>query len=122
MPESTVRILVVDDDMFTAELTGLALEAAGFDPVVAEGGMEAMEKLATDGPFAAVVSDMNMPLMTGAELIEELRREGHAFPCVLLTGEDAAALAGGQGVSAVLQKDERFQEALPELLLALLGR
>lgn len=122
MPESPIRILVVDDDMFTAELTGMALEMAGYEPILAEGGMDAMARLAEDPSFGAVVSDMNMPLMTGVELFEELRREGHAFPCILLTGEDAQALAAShREITAVLAKDETFQEALPELLSSLLG-
>ncbi|MFP5223153.1 MAG: response regulator [Acidobacteriota bacterium] len=123
MHDIPMRIVVVDDDMFTAELTGMALEAAGYEVVIAEGGFDALEKISENGPVGAVVSDMNMPFMSGVELFEELGRQQFAAPFILLTGEDARTLtAAHPGIEAVLPKDERFQEALPELLDALLGR
>jgi CheY-like chemotaxis protein len=123
MSDISIRILVVDDDPFTAELTGMTLEAAGYEAVVAEGGLDAMEKVAENPSFAAVVSDMNMPFMSGAELFEELGKLGIHLPFLLLTGQDAQELvAAHPGMDAVLKKDEGFQEALQEHLKTLLAR
>ena len=118
MPEANVTILVVDDDVFTAELTGLSLEAAGYDVLIGEGGPDALEKLAGNPSIRLVVSDMNMPIMDGAELFEELRQQGFRQPFVLLSGQEMQPCPG---MAAMLIKDEHLQEALPRLVGELLG-
>lgn len=116
-------ILVVDDDEFTAELTGMILDASGYGVVIAIGGMEALEKIAEDATIGMVVSDMNMPFMDGIQLFAELRGNGCNQPFVLLTGEEAAPLrAAHPDLDGVLTKDEDLQEKLPETVAALLSR
>ena len=123
MSDAPATILVVDDDEFTAELTGMFLEGAGFDVVIALGGMDAMDKLASDPAIRMVVSDMNMPVIDGIQLFGELREQGYAQPFVLLTGEDAAPLrAAHPGLDAVLTKNEELQETLQATVATLLAR
>lgn len=115
-------ILVVDDDPFTAELTGFILESAGFSVLLAEGGVDALQKLVDNPAIAIVVSDMNMPFIDGIQLFAELRGQGALQPFVLLTGEDAAPLAATHpDIDAVITKNEVLQEALPELIGSLLS-
>lgn len=122
MTDSLTTILVVDDDEFTAELTGMILEAADYNVVIAVGGMDALEKIAADPAIRMVVSDMNMPFIDGIQLFSELRQQGFAQPFVLLTGEEAAPLRlAHPDLNAVLTKDEQLQETLPELVGALLS-
>ena len=121
MSDTAATILVVDDDEFTAELTGMILEAAGYGVTIAVGGMEAMEKMAQDPAIRMVVSDMNMPFIDGVQLFAELREHGYHQPFVLLTGEEAAPLrAAHPDMDAVLTKDEDLQESLPDLVESLL--
>ena len=116
-------VLVVDDDAFTAELAGMVLEEAGYGVILAEGGGDALEKLAANPAIRLIVSDMNMPFMDGIQLFAELREQGHAQPFVLLTGESATPLMTAHpDLGAVLAKDERLQETLPATLAALLSR
>ncbi len=123
MSDTPATILVVDDDEFTAELTGMILEAVGYDVVIAVGGMEALEKISEDTAIRMVVSDMNMPVIDGIQLFAELREQGYNQPFVLLTGDDAAPLrVAHPDMDAVLTKDEDLQEALPELVASLLAR
>lgn len=123
MDDTPVTILVVDDDEFTAELTGLILESAGYGTVIAEGGLDALEKIAADPTVDVVVSDMNMPFIDGIQLFAELREQGFRQPFVLLTGEDAAPLRlAHPDMDAVLTKDEQLQEILPEMIESLLAR
>ena len=123
MNDTPAKILVVDDDEFTAELTGMILESSGYDVVIAVGGMEALEKIEEDPTISMVLSDMNMPFMDGIQLFAELREQGYLLPFILLTGDDAAPLrAAHPGMDAVLTKDENLQEALPELVESLLSR
>ena len=119
--DTPATILVVDDDEFTAELTGLILESAGFATLLANGGLDALEKMAEDTSICAVVSDMNMPFIDGVQLFEELRQQGFKQPFVLITGEDAAPLRTAHpDINAILTKDEELQETLPEMVGALL--
>ncbi|GAM09094.1 transcriptional regulatory protein QseF [Geobacter sp. OR-1] len=123
MSDSPANILVVDDDEFTGELTGLILESAGYDTVISSGGMDALEKLANDPAIRVVVSDMNMPVMDGIKLFAEMRKQGFSQPFVLLTGEEAAPLRiAHPDMEAVLTKDEQLQEALPEVVESLIAR
>jgi CheY-like chemotaxis protein len=123
MSDTPATILVVDDDEFTAELTGMILETAGYDVVIAVGGMEALEKVSEHTTILMVVSDMNMPIIDGVQLFAELREQGYSQPFVLLTGDDAAPLrVAHPDLDAVLTKDENLQEALPELVESLLSR
>ena len=121
MSDTPATILVVDDDEFTAELTGMILEAAGYDVVIAVGGLDALDKIAADPTICMVVSDMNMPFIDGAQLFEELRQQGVTQPFVLLSGEDSAPLREAYpDMDAVLTKDGDLQETLPEIVEALL--
>jgi CheY-like chemotaxis protein len=118
---ATITILVVDDDAFTAQLTGFVLESAGFSVILAEGGVDALEKMASDPSIAIVVSDMNMPFIDGIQLFAELRGQGDMRPFVLLTGETAAPLRSAHpDIDAVITKDEQLQEKLPELVHSLM--
>ena len=122
MDETLARILVVDDDLLTAEFTGMILEESGYDTVIAEGGIDALEKIAGNPSIGIVISDMNMPFMDGVQLFEELRQQGDARPFVLLTGQDAEPLrVAHPDMAAVTTKDEHLQETLPELVRLLLA-
>ncbi|MDY0161616.1 response regulator [Desulfobotulus sp.] len=121
MAGNGVRVLVVDDDMFSAELAAMALEEGGLDVVVAEGGMDALEKVATDSGIAVVVSDMHMPFINGVQLLEALREHGFFQPFVLLTADDVTALrAKHPAIAAIVAKDGGFQETLFRVVADLL--
>lgn len=123
MNDTPANILVVDDDEFTGELTGLILESAGYGTVISIDGIDALEKMANDPTISVVVSDMNMPGMDGIQLFGELRKKGFFQPFVLLTGEEADPLKiAHPDLDAVLTKDEQLQEALPEIVESLLAR
>lgn len=122
MSDNPATILVVDDDEFTAELTGMILETAGYGVVIAVGGMDALEKIAQDPSIRIVASDMNMPFLDGIQLFSELREQGFKQPFVLLTGDEAAPLRlAHPDIDAVMTKDENLQESLPELIESLLS-
>lgn len=123
MSDVAATILVVDDDLFTAELTGMVLEMSGYEVIIAEGGMEALEKIAENSAVSLIVSDMNMPFMDGVQLFKELREQEYSQPFVLLTGDNAEPLkAAHPDMDAILTKDENMQTVLPELVETLLAR
>lgn len=122
MIDTAGTILVVDDDPFTSELTGMFLEMAGYETVLAEGALDALEKMEGNPAIIAVVSDLNMPFVDGIELFAELRKQGFPQPFLLITGEDAAPLRlAHPAIDAIMTKDGNLQETLPVLLAAIIS-
>lgn len=84
-------ILTVDDSPSMREMVRLTLCGAGFSVTQAEDGLQALE-LARKSAFDLVLSDVNMPVMDGIELIRALRAESayRHTPILMLTTEGAA--------------------------------
>lgn len=115
-----MRILIVDDDPFSAELSAIILQAAGHETLVAEQALDALEQLDAHPDLALVVSDMHMPLMNGLELFRELRERGRCQPFILLTGDAPEQLhAQEPEIDACLMKDFSLEETLPALVAEL---
>jgi CheY-like chemotaxis protein len=84
-------ILLVDDEPLVAKLHGRAIAAAGYTAVIAQDGEMALEILAESAP-ALIITDMNMPGMSGFALTQLLRQNGYAQPIILLSGDDHVSL------------------------------
>lgn len=74
------RILIVDDEPAIREGLALLLSAQGYSVATAEHGFDALLQLRSVNP-ELIVSDLNMPQMTGFELLSVLRRR---FPEILV--------------------------------------
>ena len=68
-----MRVLVVEDDCISAELLANALRGFGYEVILAGNGREAFELIRT-GNFRLVVSDWEMPEMSGLDFCREIRR------------------------------------------------
>jgi len=81
-----LRVLVVDDSITTRTLEKNILETAGFEVHVAIDGLEAWRTL-PDFDFDLVISDVEMPNMTGLELAAKIKSSGQFkhIPVILLT-------------------------------------
>ncbi|NBC43485.1 response regulator [Corallococcus exiguus] len=66
------RVLVIDDSPMLLELTVRALTAAGYEAIGAPDLATLNQKL-TEGPFALILMDVNMPEMFGDDVVEYLR-------------------------------------------------
>jgi signal transduction histidine kinase/CheY-like chemotaxis protein/CHASE3 domain sensor protein len=108
------RVLVVDDDPKAVTLVGKHLQSAGFVPMLAYSGREALEVVRQQRP-ALIVLDLMMPQLSGFDVIEALRGRSDTadIPIIvltakLLTAQDRALLSGR--VQQVMEKSE-FQPA-----------
>ena len=100
------RYLVVDDNSDLAENLAEILRADGAEAAVATRGDEALALVRTTR-FDALVTDMRMPAMGGAELVSAVRRIDPGLPVVVVTGHtetEALAAARREGLLAVLEK------------------
>ena len=82
---SASRILCVDDDPQILTLITTTLRRAGHEPIGAPNAGEAIRVVAAGG-IDLVISDYQMPGITGLELLEILRADGHDVPLIMLTG------------------------------------
>lgn len=82
-------ILFVDDAACVRDVIQRALNADGFETVVARDGHEAVSKFEAS-TFSLVLTDFEMPGMDGIELLKRLRRTDPKIPIVLISGNPAA--------------------------------
>lgn len=88
-----MKAIVVDDSRATRMILKRALSAQGFDVVEAGDGKQALEELAKTGPLDLALVDWNMPVMTGYELIKEVRarKEMDRMAIMMVTTESEAS-------------------------------
>jgi two-component system chemotaxis sensor kinase CheA/two-component system sensor histidine kinase and response regulator WspE len=114
------RVLVVDDSATVRDLVCELLAEAGMEVRCAENGREGLSLLDEVSP-EVVLSDIEMPVMDGFELLKEIRVRRPHLPVIMLTTRGSAEdrrRAATLGASAYLVKSE-FEEAT---LLETLGR
>jgi len=81
------RVLVVDDSLTTRTLEKNVLEANGYEVAVCVNGRDALNRLESGDQFDIVVSDVEMPFMTGFELTSAIRANNALadLPVILVT-------------------------------------
>ncbi len=104
-----VKILLVEDNLALSGVICFNLTRAGYQVTAVNNGREALDELER-GRFDLVLSDQQMPKMTGIQLCEHLREmPDHAHtPFILLTAKcmelDVSKLRQRLGMSAALPK------------------
>lgn len=83
----SAKLLVVDDEPRTAEVTAELLRRAGYEVQVASSGAEAVERSRSSAPDLMLL-DYDMPDMQAPEVLDELRSgaERIPFPVIIFTG------------------------------------
>ena len=101
---------MVEDEEGVREVVGRMLERLGFQVITAVDGQDAIRELDEhDGEVTAVLLDLSMPRMGGAETVRLLRQRSPELPVVLMSGyteEDVASkiLDGLGGAVGFLHK------------------
>ncbi|HET6367590.1 MAG TPA: response regulator [Pseudomonadales bacterium] len=104
--ETSMRILVVDDDPSVAEVIAEAIRASGDAALVALDGAEALDLLETT-PVDGVFLDLVMPGLGGIATLARIRLRHPALPVVILSGhadEEQAREALSLGAVDVVKK------------------
>ncbi|MGJ8674587.1 MAG: response regulator [Pseudoalteromonas sp.] len=89
LPKLTGRALVVDDVFEIRELAGYFVKKTGVKVEFASNGEQALLKVAqaqhNNTPFDVIFMDLHMPVLTGEETIQILRKEGNMVNVVAMT-------------------------------------
>lgn len=77
------HILIVDDELVIRSLLSEMLSEDGFTVTTAEDGQRGLEFM-SNGQIDLVISDVHMPVMTGPELVSEVRKINPTLPVIVL--------------------------------------
>ena len=85
------KVLVVDDEIHIVHVAAIKLRNNGYEVIMATNGAEAFELACAEKPDI-IVTDFQMPVMTGLELVEKVRQneEIKDIPVILLTARSFA--------------------------------
>ena len=85
------KVLVVDDEIHIVHVAAIKLRNNGYEVITATNGDEAFELACAEKPDI-IVTDFQMPAMTGLELVEKIRQneETKDIPVILLTARSFA--------------------------------
>lgn len=123
MPARTIQamsrhVLVVDDDLAIRRAIALLLEDERYAVVTAANGLEALDRITEERP-AVVLLDLQMPVLSGWEVLRHLQAQesdipvvvmtaGHLAPVEARTHQAAGFLAKPFAIEDVLAVVERF--------------
>jgi CheY-like chemotaxis protein len=112
-PDTRHSVLIVDDEASIRETTSMLLSASGYETRTAKNGFDALLQLRTAKPDV-VISDLNMPEMSGFEFLSILRRR---FPEILVVAISGAyhsgdCVPGGVIADAFYSKGQHQPEQL----------
>jgi len=115
--------LVVDDSMLIRHTVCRFLEARGYTVESATNGEEALPIVERSRPDI-IITDMQMPKMSGSELIAILksRPETASIPVIIVAGKDSRFDAKEQGANFAIFKDIDIESQLAKALDAILGK
>ena len=121
-----MKILIVDDSKAMRMIVTRTLRQAGFadyEYLEAENGIEGLAQVASAAPDL-VLSDWNMPEMSGIEFLQALRAQGNSIRFGFVTSESTEAmreLASSAGALFLIAKPftaDTFADALKGVLVA----
>ena len=80
------KVLVVDDEVHIVHVVAIKLRHNGYEVISAENGAEALELALKENPDI-IVTDVQMPLMSGPEFVQKLRQNDQTknTPVIMLT-------------------------------------
>ena len=116
-PMANIRVLIVDDDAGTRSALKSLLESQGYSVDQAADGAAALERL-VDLPPDLIVTDLDMPVMNGMQLLSALRERGQDVPVIVATSAaelSSAVEAMRSGATDYLTKPVDFDALLVAL-------
>jgi DNA-binding response OmpR family regulator len=105
---SPIRILLVEDDDTARESFRMALQQAGFEVEAVDDGAEGLVRInRAPGEFAAIITDVNLPTVSGPDMIAKAGAAIGPAAVIYLSGFAAdSSWPGGRVLSKPIAKDD----------------
>jgi two-component system, chemotaxis family, chemotaxis protein CheY len=116
------KIIVVDDSLTVRQQLGAELAAAGYEVIEAADGVEGAEKIEATPDVALVITDVNMPLMNGIDMLSLVKKDGRHQDLIVLmltTESQPGPMAKAKQAGA---KGWIVKPVQPDMLLAAVRR
>ncbi len=110
--ENKIRILIAEDEKNIGDLLLELLEQEGREIVLAQNGLEAIDKLRKE-PFDLLITDLMMPEVDGMEVLHEAKKLQPQIMAIIITGYaslETAIQAVKEGAYDYLRKPFRLEE------------
>jgi len=107
LTDRPARILVVDDELGVREGCRKILASEGYDVITAGDGKAGLEQFGERGPFDVLLVDLQMPRMSGLELMQEIRTRDPDIIPIIITAHatlDTAVEGTRQGAYSYIPK------------------
>ena len=121
MPDPKHEILIVDDDASVRDSLAFVLQSSGYRVTTAVHGFDALLHFKIKVP-TVVISDLNMPQMSGFEFLSVVRRRFPQVSVIAMSGayQSGAAVPGGVIADAFYPKGRSNPEALLHMVADLI--
>jgi CheY-like chemotaxis protein len=121
-PTASLRVLVIDDDESVRTVIRYLLESFGYACETAADGRSGLVRF-DEGGWDLVLTDLEMPEVSGWEVIETIRQRAPTMPLVIITAYDDLAVmrrASGWRVPVVVKpfRLETLKAAVTQALAA----
>jgi len=107
------KVLIIDDDIAMGEMCKELLKSKGYISDVSASGKDAVEKLAIDGAYSIVLTDLVMPEMDGIEVLKKIKQQNPHIAVVVMTSYgtitnavEAMKLGAADYVTKPFKRDE----------------
>jgi len=87
-----MKVLIIDDSEKVRQEVLRALTDEGYEVIEAIDGRDGLQKLRAHPDLALALCDINMPVMTGLDLLSQISKDGSKTPIVMLTSEGQPSL------------------------------
>ncbi len=91
MPDSRLRISIVDDDEPVRKALCRLVGSVGFEAQPFASGRQFLDSLKLQRPACAIL-DVHLPVLSGLEVVQQLTRQKLLLPLVLITGREEPGL------------------------------
>jgi DNA-binding response OmpR family regulator len=112
------RILLAEDDHTSAAILIRILEKSGYDVEWAKNGLEALQIFSKDKDFKVIITDINMPNLSGKDLIKKILPSAPWISIIVITSDSALQTAVEvmkEGVFDYLVKPFNYKEIIVRL-------
>ncbi len=83
----SMNVLIVEDDLGVARFLRQAISEAGYTPIMALDGQEALDQLRA-ATISLVLLDLMIPKISGLDVCRQLREANHRTPVLMITARD----------------------------------